>query len=690
MPHRTAIQTSFGKHDVSGIAAHTDNAAATGARQMGAEAFTRGDHVAFAGTPDLHVAAHEAAHAVQQRSGLDLPGGAGQKSDRHEQHAEAVANRVAQGCSSEDLLDSYTVNRAKSAGNRPVQRFESEEHQKMGNDATKSAVYNLGSATDKFELTHGDILALSGDVFEPNELFRLAAIPGQNGQKVGSRDEVLWALREPSIWEMRSASSGPFAGQKDPRFEAGGPYASYVFSDAVKAAVIERYQKLGAANAGHFVSPQGRDAKNAPLPAASSAGSNYRSLHEVAIKEADKAGRAGADVGMAMAREAAAQHFLTDAFSAGHLRTPAAAIREYWGNKYPLFWFNLRHKIALDTAINLAAGTIIPTHDAYLRILAQVEAMAPTLPPVTLGDLLSSVFHDVDNEQGLKIEGGGKVMGDSHLDTATENLALGAIQAGNKDIATAFGLGIKMTTPVPDADLFGQVRLMNGGTSGLYAPELKMPVPDKTEPPQNWKAADITTLWDQKLLGATGDTVGQTISARVQGGSIAVQLNALGDKFPVDQRVDLPVSHIDVHPRASYLQGFVRNLQADPKAGVMDIVNWAPHGMSTGNAPRETGQELVTKGAAGDPKENLSNMTLEQRVSFVNGLINDGKDADKDMIIKIFENATAVDRKELYKRIEGHVWSGDFQRSFGSRDRLFKALDDATRVDKVKNSINGT
>ena len=68
---------------------------------------------------------------------------------------------------------------------------------------------------------------------------------------------------------------------------------------------------------------------------------------------AGTAGHAHQEVGLPMAREAAAQHYLTDAFSAGHLRTPIANIRDYWSKKYPMFWFNLRQKIALDTAMNL-------------------------------------------------------------------------------------------------------------------------------------------------------------------------------------------------------------------------------------------------------------------------------------------------------------------------------------------------
>lgn len=107
LPHADAIQRAFGRHDVSGITAHTDAAAAAGARAMGAQAFATGNHVAFAGVPDLHTAAHEVAHIVQQRAGISLKGGVGAEGDVYEQHADAVADRVVAGGSAEALLDRF-------------------------------------------------------------------------------------------------------------------------------------------------------------------------------------------------------------------------------------------------------------------------------------------------------------------------------------------------------------------------------------------------------------------------------------------------------------------------------------------------------------------------------------------------------------------------------------------------------
>lgn len=105
LPFLDTIQRSFGRHDVSGVRAHTDASAAAHARRLGAEAFAIGADVSFARPPSLHTAAHEAAHVVQQRAGVDLTGGIGRAGDRYERHADAVADAVARGASSERLLD---------------------------------------------------------------------------------------------------------------------------------------------------------------------------------------------------------------------------------------------------------------------------------------------------------------------------------------------------------------------------------------------------------------------------------------------------------------------------------------------------------------------------------------------------------------------------------------------------------
>jgi hypothetical protein len=130
MPFLHEIQRSFGPYDVSGIAAHTGAAATTGARLMGARAFTSGDHVAFAEPPTLRVAAHEAMHVLQQRAGIHPLDGVGRHDDVWEKNADAVAERVGRGASAVPLIEQLPApprGRIKSDGVNSVQMLRDTE-----------------------------------------------------------------------------------------------------------------------------------------------------------------------------------------------------------------------------------------------------------------------------------------------------------------------------------------------------------------------------------------------------------------------------------------------------------------------------------------------------------------------------------------------------------------------------------
>lgn len=122
LPHLDAIQRSFGKHDVSDVRAQIGGEAADASRAIGAEAYATGNRVAFARSPDLHTAAHEAAHVVQQRAGVTLVGRVGIAGDPYEQQADAVADRVVQGLPAHDLLPISSQN-STSVQQRTVQPY---------------------------------------------------------------------------------------------------------------------------------------------------------------------------------------------------------------------------------------------------------------------------------------------------------------------------------------------------------------------------------------------------------------------------------------------------------------------------------------------------------------------------------------------------------------------------------------
>jgi hypothetical protein len=117
LPHHDAIQRAFGSHDISHVRAYTGPEAAAASRAIGARAYASGNKIAFAGpAPGLHMAAHEAAHVIQQQAGVQLSGGVGAAGDRYERHADAVADAVVRGQSAQALLDAHVGTSATRGG----------------------------------------------------------------------------------------------------------------------------------------------------------------------------------------------------------------------------------------------------------------------------------------------------------------------------------------------------------------------------------------------------------------------------------------------------------------------------------------------------------------------------------------------------------------------------------------------
>lgn len=108
LPHLPRIQRSLGTHDVTGVRAQRDSSSAAACRELGARAFAIGTQVVFAREPDLHTAAHEAAHVVQQARGASHAG------EASERHANAVADAVVASRSAQGLLDAWPRSGAPS------------------------------------------------------------------------------------------------------------------------------------------------------------------------------------------------------------------------------------------------------------------------------------------------------------------------------------------------------------------------------------------------------------------------------------------------------------------------------------------------------------------------------------------------------------------------------------------------
>lgn len=478
------------------------------------------------------------------------------------------------------------------------------EHRSVGDAATARALVNLGGEGpgERFQLTHGDVVALAGDFFLPDaeedtrwvaargaetvgeaNLFSLARLPGNRGGALGSRDEITAALRVMTYDEDF----------EDPRLAPGGELhelagAPSAQRDEVERRVRERFLGLAAANGDHFVSPWA-DANPHLADAArggrfGSAPQAYRQLHRLALRRAFGLGASGGDLASAMAHEAAAQHYLTDAFASGHLRTPVTAIRRFWHRRYPGFWDSLKTHMAEGSAA--AMREIVPLSQALPRSLLDRRAVAVVrestrrYPPVSLGDLLARVFHDWDNWEGLLVDGGDRLYGDGRLDRGPgRDLAVAAVREGNDDVELAFRLGTTRRA-MPDEELFDEVARATGARPRCFRAEARIPVPSGANPPQNWMAADLETLWNRPIVGETGVTVGEAISEVVSlGGEVSRRLDCLGNGLVrVTGASSIPILRGWLSSRGceAFHRGVIERLGREPKESLMEIVRRAP------------------------------------------------------------------------------------------------------------------
>ena len=171
------------------------------------------------------------------------------------------------------------------------------------------------------------MVAMGGDWFESvQQITDLAKIPGPGP---GTREEVEYVL------------TVEIHGHKDKEED---------FRETTRKAAKARYYKLAANNPSHFLNPRDGDTSRTTEErvAASEggkpmgAGANYHSNHRNALIEAARLGQAKQPINGALLLEAFWNHFLTDSFSSGHLRTPRQTLAEEWHAKVPMFFTNFK------------------------------------------------------------------------------------------------------------------------------------------------------------------------------------------------------------------------------------------------------------------------------------------------------------------------------------------------------------
>ncbi|MDQ2687506.1 MAG: DUF4157 domain-containing protein, partial [Armatimonadota bacterium] len=295
-----------------------------------------------------------------------------------------------------------------------IQRFESDEHQKLGDAGSGNATLDIDFG-DNIPVTYGQMVALAGDYFgSVEEIKRLA------GNESG-KQELRWA-------RMHALNIGS---EPDGDEQTGA-----------KRRVLNRYYSLAAANTSHFSA--GGDARQ-----------TYSNRHLEALNSAAWAGINDdkAKWSEAMLTEAFSNHFLTDMFSAGHVRTPRRDIKNYYTQKFPNWTPLLLGYVAgwvTDYFNKAGTAGLVPDSNLRAGVIEKIQAKAGTaLGSFTVGDIVSGAMHDFDNATGLwvisdvdstgtKVPGGysWQSFGDGNLHRSPETfkMASGAVKASLDEV----------------------------------------------------------------------------------------------------------------------------------------------------------------------------------------------------------------------------------------------------------------
>jgi hypothetical protein len=379
--------------------------------------------------------------------------------DRAHDGGEREAESLAAPSSPRGMtLEGRVLALQRSAGNRAVgrmlrsrrqlQRFVGWEHERIGNAGSMAQCRSsdpsqcrtspiLIEVAPGVRLTWGQVVALAGDEFETVEelqFYAAAASPSGAGDDA-TRGRLRAAMRHDLDWRPAGTNAIP-AGLYD-----GG--------DAARRASESHFNELAMRNVDHF--PDDHRAEDA-----------WRRHHHWAVVEALEAGRgsSGRSLNQAYLYEAFGDHFLTDMFSAGHIRTPRSRIVSWYENtwrpraKDGVKWFllgqYLQHQFIPPERMLELYRTYGPTLDSALDLLFS------KLTPAVSG-AVSGTIHDYEGDHGVLVTApiafGAQwtTYGDASLPGASgrgartsgraESLAVAAIGAARNHLDIAFEVG---------------------------------------------------------------------------------------------------------------------------------------------------------------------------------------------------------------------------------------------------------
>ncbi|MFW2382635.1 MAG: eCIS core domain-containing protein, partial [Acidimicrobiales bacterium] len=584
---------------------------------------------------------HESVHTLQaSRSGAARSGEVAVSSPRDSTERDARRGFAGARCATPQMLH----------------RFGTAEHLSLGDAATAMTPANQVELSPDYYISFGDMVAMAGDFFASlGQMRRLAA---NEGTGAGTREEIEY-VRTVKVRKTKSKTD---------------------FSDAAVEAADTRYLTLAGSNQSHFVRPHGETIDpmsgdtalpqgsgiafsevstilqtcGLPREAPSLEGSPrfYRYYHVAALRDAVYAGAAGRSVDAAMAAEAFAGHYLTDAFAAGHVRTPRLAVREHWNEIVPMFGHNVSGWIAQEVSrgiaqeLSFSAGPLGSFSVREDVLFGGVGFDAPMLGngvldtvtttfaakgiTFTFGDVVSAALHDLDNHEGIDAmiqRGPGlasvSLFGDGNLGSGDEQrLAIEAIQKGVAEVNRAHAMGRS------GAEAMDVVLTLAG--TGLFDAEVMIPNTAPEEAPQIWDFANV-----DDLLKSESFQEGLAIFGREQQSTLTEQAADLPEmaRGPFESRVAEPFG-------------------SDPIGTLQRILAWVPDtgGGMFGHNTDDNASDYIDQARA--TEGGLESLTVDQRKQLVRDLI-DGATVgeDEDQIMRVLRTASSADARTVIQSI---------------------------------------
>jgi hypothetical protein len=505
-----------------------------------------------------HVIAHEVAHVVQQGAaptrGSALPADP-HVSLEHEADAAAVA-----------ALCGLPARLSRGRASVGVQGYAGDEHWLAALIGSHGRSYKIGD----FEISHSDICAIAGDYFDPraapdhpDSLLRLASTPSpQPGCCPGTQDEIIAALKEVLPWDKR--------------------WAHIEISDDVTTVLHHRYNRRAVANIEHFARPGGAATIDND---GESAGGSYRHCHESAVWRAYRAGETGGDNNLAGILEAGAEHYLTDAFAAGHERTPRAFVQGYWDMLAPDFKDNLVEtltaRLAREMSHSILLGPfIVEGERGELRkqIRYEIKGGFGRAGVPGFGEIVSLLMHHEDNDVGLASENDvgwrWTTYGDGTLAKRPAQLRpiIAAVELSCNDVDRAYALG-HSEPGKPRELVLATIRATAEAPARMstikYAAEQLMPRPvPGANGMQSFMAADYWALLDRPIRDDVPNrTFGYELGIACRpGGTIYSQFAGFADAIPDD------VAWGFYTPREAFEDGILAQLAARPLELIGSII----------------------------------------------------------------------------------------------------------------------